>query len=451
MNKRSKLAMLIALVMVLSLTLAACRGTDTPAPADSGSSAPAAEPAPAGDVENPDADKVLTAEELADHEIYKHLGDNALLGLTPPFLKDRSAQNKALPVEQKSDVKVGWSEAAMVSPWFAGIQQGAEQFAKQYGYDLLFTDAIAWDVTKQTSDVENLITQGIDILVIDPVDVQAQSVDIAKAIDAGIPVISLYPLPEDSPVITAVTANYFEVSYAAGFNAAQIFEDPISSVFIPGQVGHPIADSRTCGFLAGWCYGKQVQAGTAKPYREDGLLAGYNAFNDLVKNGSLDITEEFGLKVLGMANGNFDDAGGQAAAEDLLTAHPDIQMLFADNDHQCAGAIKVLEQRGLLDQVEVVTGCDADMNMLELVRDGKLTSTGYNNPIAITKAVFELINMIYEQGYDANNLPTVTEFYYELYTIDNWQNVYEEGTDYGKVFDTTFRSIPELNELAAEK
>jgi ribose transport system substrate-binding protein len=443
---------LIALIMVLSLTLAACAGggsSNAPAPADTGSSAPA--PAPAQEVENPDADKVLTPEEIANHEIYKHLGDNALLGLIPPVLTDRTAQNKALPVEQKSNVKVGWSEAAMVSPWFAGIQQGAELYSKQYGYDLLFTDAIAWDVTKQTSDIENLITQGIDILVLDPVDVQAQSVDIAKAIDAGIPVISLYPLPEDSPVITAVTANYFEVSYAAGFNAAQLFTEPINTVFIPGQVGHPIADSRTCGFLAGWCYGKQVQDGTAKPYREDGLLAGYNAFNDLVKNGSIDLTAEFGLNVLGMANGNFDDAGGQAAAEDLLTAHPDIQMLFADNDHQCAGAIKVLEQRGMLDSVKVVTGCDADMNMLELVRDGKLTSTGYNNPIAITKAVFELINMIYEEGYDANNLPTVTDFYYELYTIDNWQNVYEEGTDYGKVFDTTFKTIPEINEEAAAK
>ena len=439
MKKRSMLAIVIALVMILSLSLSACQGEPTSAPADQGSTGTT------GDVANPDADKVMTPEELANHEIYKHLGDNALLGLSPSFLNDRSSINKALPVEQKSNVKVGWSEAAMVSPWFAGIQQGAEQYAKEYGYELLFTDAIAWDVTKQTSDIENLITQGIDILVLDPVDVQAQAVDIDKCIAAGIPVISLYPLPESYPVITAVTANYFEVSYAAGLNAAGLFDEPISSIFIAGQVGHPIADSRTCGFLAGWCYGKQIKDGTAKPYREDALLAGYNAFNTLVKNGSVDLTADFGLNVLGIGNGNFDDAGGQAAAEDLLTAHPDVQMVFADNDHQCAGAIKVLEQRGMLDSVKVVTGCDADMAMLELVRDGKLASTGYNNPIAITKAVFELINMIYEKDYDANNMPSVTDFYYELYTIDNWQSVYVEGTDYGKVFDTTFKTIPEIN------
>ena len=441
MKKKSTLALVISLIMLVSLALASCAGQPTTPAGDEGT-----KPAEGG-VENPDADKELTPEELANHEIYKHLGDNALLGLIPPVLTDRTDINKALPVEQKKDVKVGWSEAAMVSPWFAGIKQGADQYAAEYGYDLIFTDAVAWDVNKQTADIENLITQSIDILVIDPVDVQAQAVDIDKCIAAGIPVISLYPLPDSYPIITAVTANYFEVSYAAGLHAATLFDEPISAVFIAGQVGHPIADSRTCGFMAGWAYGKQLKDGTAKPYREDALLAGYNAFNDLVKNGNVDMAE-FGLKVEGIGNGNFDDAGGQAAAEDLLTAHPDVQMVFADNDHQCAGAIKVLEQRGMLDKVKVVTGCDADMAMLDLVKEGKLESTGYNNPIAITKAVFELINMIYEQGYDANNMPAVSDFYYELYTKDNWESVYEAGTEYGKVFDTVFETIPELNAKA---
>jgi ribose transport system substrate-binding protein len=449
MKRKNKwMAVVLAAVLALALGLGACRGE---APVTSEPAAPA--PAETGEqpVAAPEEDVILTPDELVNHEIYSHLGENALMGVTLPILKDRSSQHKALPVEQKSDVHVGWSNAAMVSSWFAGIQQGAEKYADQYGYKLTFTDAIAWDVAKQTADVENMITMGIDILVIDPVDIQAQSIDVMKAIDAGIPVIGLYPMPDDVPLVTAVTADYYEVSYAAGYNAAFLFDEPINSVFIPGQTGHPIADCRTCGFMAGWCYGKQVKDGTAKPYREDAMLAAYNAFNSLVANGKVDLTEEFGLNVLGMANGYFDDVGGQAAAEDLLTAHPDVQMIFGCNDHQCAGAIKVLEQRGMLQDVKVVTGCDADMSMLALVRDGKLESTGYNNPVAITKAVFELIHMMYEEGYDANNLPTKTPLYYELFTIDNWQNVWEDGTEYGKIFDTTFKTIDELNAEAQMK
>ena len=434
--------------MLVCLGLSACK-KDTPAAnTPGGAGAP-----PAGDSANTPAgapaeqDVVLTPEELVNHEIYKHLGDNALMGVTLPVLKDRSAQNKALPVQQKGSVHIGWSNAAMVSAWFAGIFQGAEMFADQYGYKLTFTDAIAWDVTKQTADVENMITMGIDILVIDPVDIQAQSIDIMKAINAGIPVIALYPMPDDVPVITAVTADYYEVSYQAGLNAATLWNEPVDSVFIVGQTGHPIADTRTSGFLAGWVYGKQVMDGTAKPYREDAMLIGFNAFKSLVGSGKVDLPE-YGLHVLGMANGYFDDVGGQAAAEDLLTAHPNVQMVFGCNDNQCAGAIKVLEQRGMLQDVKVVTGCDADMDMLALVRDGKLESTGYNNPIAITKAVFELIHAIYEEGYDANNMPTKTPLYYELFTKANYMNVWEEGTEYGKVFNTTFKTIDELNAAA---
>ena len=443
MKNRKLISIMLAAVLMLCLVLSACKSETQPSPS---ASAPVSSTEPES---QPPAtpDKVMTAEELANHEIYSHLGDNALMGVTPPYLKDRSTQFKALPVQQKSDVHVGWSNAAMVSAWFAGIYQGAEMYAAQYGYKLTFTDAIAWDVAKQTADVENMITMGIDILVIDPVDIQAQSIDIAKALSAGIPVIALYTMPDDVPVITSVTADYYEVSYQAGLNAAKLWNNPIDSVFIPGQTGHPIADTRTCGFLAGWVYGKQIMDGTAKPYREDAMLIGFNAFKSLVANGKVELPD-YGLNVLGMANGYFDDVGGQAAAEDLLTAHPKVQMVFGCNDHQCAGAIKVLEQRGMLQDVKVVTGCDADMDMLALVRDGKLESTGYNNPIAITKAVFELIHAIYEEGYDANNMPTKTPLYYELFTKANYMNVWEEGTEYGKVFDTKFKTIPELNATA---
>ena len=446
MGKRKWVALLLVIAVVISLGLGACQGT---APAQT--TTPATTESGGGDTAAPAEDVILTPEELVNHEIYTHLGDNALMGVTLPILKDRTAQFKALPVEQKSDVHVGWSNAAMVSSWFAGVQQGAEMYAKEYGYDLTFTDAIAWDVVKQTADIENMITMGIDILVLDPVDIQAQSIDVMKCIDAGIPVIGLYPMPDDVPLVTSVTADYYEVSYQAGYNAAFLFEDAINTVLIPGQIGHPIGDCRTCGFLAGWCYGKSVQKGFAKPYREDAMLDAYNAFYELVANGHVDMTDKYYLNVLGMANGNFDDVGGQAAAEDLLTAHPDVQMLFGCNDHECAGAIKVLEQRGMLQDVKVVTGCDADMSMLELVRDGKLQSTGYNNPIAITKAVFELIHMMYEEGYDANNMPTKTPLYYELFTIDNWDSVYEAGTEYGKVFDTPIKTIDELNAEAEAK
>jgi ribose transport system substrate-binding protein len=456
MKKRKILVILLALAMVLSLSLAACQGE---APASDGDNTAASddtstdepsdttEETPAGDSQDEGDSDVLSPDELVNHEIYKHLDDNALTGVSLPIANDRSGIDKALPVEQKKEIVVGWSEPAMTSAWFAGVQKGAEQYAEEYGYDLKFYVANTFDVAQQTADIETMITTGVDILVLDAVDVQAQAVDIDKCIAAGIPVISMYPMNEDVPVITAVTANYYEVSYKAGYYAAQQFDQPIEMGIIPGQIGHPISNARVCGFLGGWCYGKQVQKGTAKPYREDGMLAGYNAYLDLVKNGSVDMPD-FDAKVVGMANGGFDDVGGMTAAEDLLTANPNISLIFPDNDHEGAGAIKILEQQNKLDQVKVITGCDGDTNALTLVKDGKLGATGYNNPVAVTKAVFELINMIYEQGYDANNLPAITPLYHEIFTQENYMDVYEPDTEYGKIFPVEFKTIDQLNEEA---
>jgi ribose transport system substrate-binding protein len=458
-KKRKWLVVLIAALMVCSMSMAACQGEE---PAADGPAA--APPAEGGDAEagadaNTDAeagadanaeDVVLSPEELVNHEIYKHLDDNALTGVTLPILKDRSDLNKALPVEQKKEVVVGWSEASMTSAWFAGVQKGAEQYAKEFGYDLRFYVANTFDVAQQTADIETMITTGVDILVLDAVDVQAQAVDIDKCIAAGIPVISMYPMDERVPVITAVTANYYEVSYKAGYHAAQQFDEPIEMAIIPGQIGHPISNARVCGFLGGWCYGKQVQKGVAKPYREDGMLAGYNAYLELVKSGSVNLPD-FDANIVGMANGNFDDVGGMTAAEDLLTAYPNISLIFPDNDHEGSGAIKVLEQRGLLDKVKVMTGCDGDTNALTLIKDGKLGATGYNNPVAVTKAVFELIHMIYEEGYDANNMPAITPLYHEIFTQENYQDVYEPDTEYGKIFPVEFKTVDELNEETLSK
>ena len=439
MGNKKWIALLAVIALVVGLGLSACRGQ---APPDT---TPAPTPAPEDTTATtPASDAAMTPEDLMNHELYKHLDDQALTGVMLPILKDRSSVNKALPVTQKSNVVVGWSEPAMASAFFAGLQTGATQYAKQYGYDLKFYAADNWDVAQQTADIETMITMGIDVLVLDAADIQAQAVDIQKCVDKGIPVISLYPMKDDVPVITAIAANYYEVSYNAGYFAAQQFTEPIEAVFIPGQIGHPIADSRTCGFMGGWCYGKQVMNGTAKPYREDAQLDGYNYFRQLVQDGKVDMPE-YDLNVVGMENGGFADQGGQSAAEDLLTAHPNISMIFPDNDHEGAGAIKALEARNMLDQVKVITGCDGDTQMLELVRDGKLTSTGYNSPFAISKAAFNLINMIFEQNYDANNLPTITPLPYEFFTQANYMDVYEPDTEWGKVFDVEFKTIDQIN------
>ena len=67
---------------------------------------------------------------------------------------------------------------------------GIEQFAEEKGIELEVIDAKATADT-QMQNIEDLITKGVDVIVMCPVDSGALATAVQKAQDAGIPVLSL--------------------------------------------------------------------------------------------------------------------------------------------------------------------------------------------------------------------------------------------------------------------
>lgn len=433
MKKQKIVALVLSLVLVASLMLL-------------GACAPkATEEAPEEAPEEATEEATEETVDLADHEVYTYLDDTAFGGVTAPTLADRSEIEKNLPVEQKSDVVIGWACPTMGSSYFAGIKIGAEAQAAKYGYTLKFLVAGDFDGTKMSADIESLVTQGVDILVVDPCDTQGNLIDVERAIEAGIPVLTTgVPFDQSAPVITTVVSNNYEGGFITAMYAAQYYDEPIEMILIPGILGHPVSNSRMNGFLAGWVYGKQTQNGTAKEYREDAMLEGYSYYKELVNTGKIDMSK-YDAMVGGAANGGFNEVDGMTAAEDLLTANPNTSLIFAENDHMGIGASKVLEQRSLTDQIKIVCAADGDAKAIEMVRDGQLLTSGYNNPVAIAKRCIDIVNMIFEQGFDANNLPIITQLPVICITADNYMDVYEEGSDYAKELEIPVQSITEIN------
>ena len=446
-----KKAIAIVLILVFALSMTACgKNGDEKSSPNSQTPQESQSPSDAQPSTNPEQsadDKILTPEELKNHEIYKHAKtDNALNGIGSAIQDDRSQIYKAFDkVTQKSNVVVGWAEVAMVSDFFAGLQTGAKQWCDEYGYELRYLVADPpFEVSSVSANVEALILQGIDVLVINPADYHGQITDVQKAVDAGIPVISVVPFEETVPVLTTVSPIDYNGAFLSGQFAAKLYNEPIEIIMISGQLGHAVTNPRMNGMLAGWVYGKQEMAGTAKPYWEDAMLEGYNYYKELVEKGKVDMSK-YDAQIMGVADGNWAEVEGMTAAENLLTANPNTSLILSENDQMGAGAVRVLEQRGLTDKVKIVTSADGDTHALGLVRDGKLMSTGYNNPLAISKAVVTLIHMIFEEGYDANNMPRITPMPLRLYTADNYNEVYEEGTTYSKVIDIDYKTIDEIN------
>lgn len=85
---------------------------------------------------------------------------------------------------------VGYTVQSMENAYFVSIVEGMKSAAKDMGIDLIVSDAAA-DASKHINHIEDFIAQGVDAIIISPVDQEAPVDAVKEAQAAGIPVISL--------------------------------------------------------------------------------------------------------------------------------------------------------------------------------------------------------------------------------------------------------------------
>ena len=141
----------------------------------------------------------------------------SLSGIQPIKLDSREHINKGVPVEQKSDVTIGWAAASLGSTFFVNMIGSAEETAKKYGYKLLYENA-NFNVQTQSTQVETFVTKNVDVIVLNAVHIASSLQDIKRAVDAGIPVIVTGPTqtPEDFPVVTTILSGSYQPGFQIG-------------------------------------------------------------------------------------------------------------------------------------------------------------------------------------------------------------------------------------------
>jgi ribose transport system substrate-binding protein len=76
--------------------------------------------------------------------------------------------------------------------------------------------------------------------------------------------------------------------------------------------------------------------------------------------------------------------------EDILSAHPDVNLLVAENDAMAMGALKAIEESGKADEILVV-GYDGQKEAFELIMEGKYGATALNSPGELARLVVESV------------------------------------------------------------
>ncbi len=180
--------------------------------------------------------------------------------------------------------------------------------------ELVFT-AADMDVAKQSSDVNDLISRGVDVVLVFPIDSKAISSSVKKSRDAGIPVMSfLRQVHEEAKhqadVFVGIDAKWQQ--YSSGNT---VFEKMKAD-------GAPIG-----GVL--WVSGDLRD--------ENSRLRGV---------GLQESAAEHGAEILQDLPGNWDPQQAAAALAPALKAYPDVNMISIASDVMMSGVQQVLQDAG---------------------------------------------------------------------------------------------------------
>lgn len=250
-------------------------------------------------------------------------------------------------VTAQEDIKIGLAISTTNNPFFVDLQEGVMAAAEEMGATVQVVDAQD-DASAQLNGMDDLITQGVDIILINPVDSDAVVPAIEAANDAGIPVITIDRSSNGGEVVTLVASNNIEGGeMAANFIIEELGENA-KVIQLEGVPGASAANERGEGFANG---------------------------------------AEGKLEILATQTANFNRAEGLTVMENLLQAHPDVQAVFAQNDEMALGAIEAIEAAGLEDII--VVGFDGNDDGLAAVRDGRLSATIAQQPFEMGRIAVE--------------------------------------------------------------
>ncbi len=108
-------------------------------------------------------------------------------GKSEPAEQKKGGETKAA----KSSYTIGMSQCNLGEPWRVEMNADVKAAADKHpNFKVIFKDAQN-DTLKQRSHIEEFVSAGVDLIIISPKEAQPLTEPVAKAMDAGIPVIVL--------------------------------------------------------------------------------------------------------------------------------------------------------------------------------------------------------------------------------------------------------------------
>ncbi|WP_298782332.1 substrate-binding domain-containing protein [uncultured Polaribacter sp.] len=257
--------------------------------------------------------------------------------------------------------KIGYATPSLNAPYYQALLQSIKASTEKNGMTFLSADGQN-DINKQIAAVEDLITKGVDALLLNPKDPDALVgvTKVAKA--AGIPVFIIdSSIDPSADFVTTIQSNNRANGALAGEWLAKKFGNKKMNIaLLSGNAGNPVGRTRKQGLLEGI---------TEEQLRTQGKI-------------NLDVRTQMYTE--------WSYAGGLKAMEDVLVAHPDINVVITESDVCVLGAIKAIAQAGKTDDILIVAGADGQKEAIKYIMDTDFYGcTAMNSPVQIGKNAVE--------------------------------------------------------------
>jgi ribose transport system substrate-binding protein len=231
--------------------------------------------------------------------------------------------------------------------FFQSVHAGVDQAAKDFQVEVLWNGPNEeTDHTRQIQVVDAMVTRRVDALAISATDEHALSAAVQRAIRAGIPVTIFDSGVDVQDYVSFIATD----NHAAGCTAARRLAALIGGAGSIGMVMHK-------------------PGGTSTMLRESG-------FEET-------LAKEFPkISIVARQYGLSDPAKSRAAAENMLTAHPDLSGMFASSEASSIGAIQAIRSRGLSGKVRLITFDFSDTHV-DALKDGTIDVMLVQDPFQI--------------------------------------------------------------------
>jgi len=244
--------------------------------------------------------------------------------------------------------KIGVSMDKFDDNFLTVLRNSMAEYAKtQSGVTLQIEDAKD-DVSKQLSQVQNFIANGVDAIIVNPVDTSATGAITKAAADAGVPLVYVNREPIDvdklGPKAAFVASNEAESGTLEAKQICKLLGGKGNILVMEGVLSNQSAVQRT----------KDIHEVISTP-------------------------DCSGMKVVAEQTANYDRTQAQNLMTNWLSKGMQFDAVVSNNDEMAVGALQAMKSAGVDTKKAIVGGIDATQDALASMKAGDLKVTVFQD------------------------------------------------------------------------